>query len=143
MTPTTSRLSAPLLLGFDPGRDKCGVALATRTGVVVYHQVVPAEAALDLVADLGDRYPITQIVLGDQTTSAQWQAALQARFPAWPLALVDERNSSLEARDRYWQLYPPRGLRRLIPPGLRLPPRPVDDIVAILLIERYLAAPGA
>ncbi|MGA1285815.1 MAG: resolvase, partial [Prochlorothrix sp.] len=29
---------------------------------------------------------------------------------------------------------------RLIPQGLRQPPRPIDDIVAILLIERYLKA---
>jgi len=25
---------------------------------------------------------------------------------------------------------------RLIPKGMRLPPRPIDDIVAILLVER-------
>jgi hypothetical protein len=36
-------------------------------------------------------------------------------------------------------MYPPQGLTRLIPQGLRVPPRPIDDIVAILLIERYLA----
>jgi hypothetical protein len=35
-------------------------------------------------------------------------------------------------------MYPPKGLTRLIPKSLRVPPRPVDDIVAILLIERYL-----
>ncbi|MGL4499883.1 MAG: resolvase, partial [Planktothrix sp.] len=28
---------------------------------------------------------------------------------------------------------------RLIPQGMRQPPRAIDDIVAILLIERYLA----
>jgi hypothetical protein len=52
--------------------------------------------------------------------------------------VVDERYSSLEARNRYWQMYPPRGLTRLLPEGMRTPPRPVDDIVAIVLIERYL-----
>ncbi|MDE5111236.1 MAG: resolvase, partial [Trichodesmium sp. St7_bin2_1] len=46
--------------------------------------------------------------------------------------------SSLEARERYWQIYPPRGFVRLIPPGMRIPPKPIDDIVAIILIERYL-----
>ena len=56
-----------------------------------------------------------------------------------PITMVDERNSSVEARDRYWEMYPPQGLTRLIPQGLRVPPRPIDDIVAILLIERYLA----
>lgn len=50
-----------------------------------------------------------------------------------------KKNSTLEARDRYWTMYPNRGLQRLIPLGLRVPPRPVDDIVAILLIERYFA----
>jgi hypothetical protein len=52
---------------------------------------------------------------------------------------VNETNSTLEARDRYWIMYPPQGLQRLIPQGLRIPPRPVDDIVAIILIERYLS----
>ncbi|MFN9955932.1 MAG: resolvase, partial [bacterium] len=40
--------------------------------------------------------------------------------------------------DRYWQMFPPTGLTKLLPKGLRQPPRPIDDIVAILLIERYL-----
>ena len=55
------------------------------------------------------------------------------------IEFVDEKNSTLEARSRYWQMYPATGLNKLIPEGLRLPPRPVDDIVAILLIERYYA----
>ena len=53
--------------------------------------------------------------------------------------MVDERYSTLEARDRYWLMYPPKGLNLLIPKGLRTLPRPIDDIVAILLIERYLS----
>jgi hypothetical protein len=53
--------------------------------------------------------------------------------------LVDERYTSLEARDRYWQMFPPKGITKLLPQGMRTPPRPIDDIVAILLIERYLS----
>jgi hypothetical protein len=34
-------------------------------------------------------------------------------------------------------MFPPQGFNRLIPQGMRNPPRPVDDIVAIVLIERY------
>jgi len=129
-----------MLLGIDPGRDKCGLAVAERAGAVVYHQVLAASEVLAAIAVLRQRYSIAQIVMGNQTTAKQWQADLAAQFPELPIALVDERNSSLEARDRYWQLYPPRGLMRLLPPGLRLPPRPVDDIVAMLLIERYLVS---
>jgi hypothetical protein len=52
---------------------------------------------------------------------------------------VDERYSTLQARDRYWQMFPPTGFTKLIPQGMRDVPRPIDDIVAILLVERYLA----
>jgi RNase H-fold protein (predicted Holliday junction resolvase) len=78
-------------------------------------------------------------VIGDQTTAKGWKQQLNRELPE-PLSIVmvDERYSSLEARDRYWQMYPPRGFFRLLPRGLRQPPRPVDDIVAIILIERYL-----
>jgi RNase H-fold protein (predicted Holliday junction resolvase) len=77
--------------------------------------------------------------MGNQTTSKQWQTKLKDKLKlSIDILLVDEKNSTLEARTRYWQIYPPKGLTRLIPPGLRVPPRPVDDIVAIILIERYL-----
>lgn len=68
-------------------------------------------------------------------------AAPTSRGLAVEVIAVDERNSTLEARDRYWQLFAPQGWQRLIPKGLRLPPRPIDDIVAIVLLERYCGYP--
>ena len=53
---------------------------------------------------------------------------------------VDERNSSLEARRRYWQEKPARGIWRLIPTSMRVPPEPYDEYVALILIEHYLEA---
>ena len=80
------------------------------------------------------------IVIGDGTTSKQARSQIESGLNnAVQIVTVDEKNSTVEARDRYWDLYPPKGLQRLVPQGLRVPPRPVDDIVAILLIERYLA----
>ena len=79
--------------------------------------------------------------MGNQTTAKNWQQKIESSISlSQPIMMVDERNSSLEARDRYWEMYPPKGLKKLIPQGMRLPPRPVDDIVAILLIERYLSS---
>jgi len=48
--------------------------------------------------------------------------------------MVDERYSR-GARSLLADV--PLGFFRLLPRGLRQPPRPVDDIVAILLIERW------
>ena len=129
-----------MLLGFDPGRDKCGLAVMEENYDIHYHQVVNASDAMATIELLCKQFSIETIVMGNQTTAKYWQQEIKGNLSvSIPIIMVDERNSSLEARDRYWQMYPPQGLARLIPQGMRLPPRPLDDIVAILLIERYLA----
>ncbi|MEG4215120.1 pre-16S rRNA-processing nuclease YqgF [Microcoleus sp. Pol14C6] len=128
-----------MILGFDPGKDKCGIAVMGRDKKVCYHQVVLSEAAISTIQFLCEQFPIELLVLGDQTTSKSWKQKLtQSLSPEIEIVRVDERFSSLEAKERYWEMYPPTGLSRLIPQGMRTPPRPVDDIVAIVLIQRYL-----
>ena len=128
------------ILGFDPGKDKCGVAVMDRDRRLLYHQVVITAQTIEQIGNLCQQYHVSQIVMGDQTTAKQWKQQLTIAFPDLPISLVDERYSSLEARDRYWQMYPPNFLTSLIPQGLRQPPRPIDDLVAIILIERYLSS---
>lgn len=129
----------PVILGFDPGRQKCGLAIMGLDRCLYYHEVIPATEAIATIQTLQQQYPISFLVIGDQTSAKEWRQQITAGL-ADPLRImpVDERYSTLEARDRYWQMYPPRGLTRLIPQGIRALPRPIDDIVAILLIERYL-----
>lgn len=127
-----------MIVGFDPGKEKCGVAVMGVNGQLHYHEVVLATEAIASLQSLCQKYPIELMVMGDQTTSKRWKQQLRESFPSLSIVQVDERYSSLEARERYWQMYPPQGLTRLIPQGMRTPPRPVDDIVAIVLIERYL-----
>jgi RNase H-fold protein (predicted Holliday junction resolvase) len=104
-----------------------------------YHEVVTAEDTIAVIQSLRQQFPVSLLVMGDQTSSKAWRQKLTTEL-AEPLRVitVDERHSSLEARDRYWQMYPPTGLTLLVPKGMRTPPRSIDDIVAILLIERYL-----
>ena len=128
-----------LILGFDPGRDKCGLAVMGKEQQLLYHQVVLSQDAIATIQQLCRQFSIEIIVMGNQTTAKTWKQKLTSDLTiSVPIILVDERYSSLEARDRYWQMYPPKGLQRLVPQGMREPPRPIDDIVAILLIERYL-----
>jgi RNase H-fold protein (predicted Holliday junction resolvase) len=127
-----------VILGFDPGRQKCGLAIMGLDRVLCYQQVVAADSVIDEIASLRQRFPISTIVLGDQTASQGWKDTLSMMPDPPRIMLVDERYSTLEARDRYWQMYPPSGLASLVPQSLRTIPRPIDDIVAILLIERYL-----
>jgi RNase H-fold protein (predicted Holliday junction resolvase) len=129
----------PVILGFDPGKAKCGLAVMGVDRRLHYHQVVASADAIQTIASLRQQFPISLLVMGNQTTAKNWQQKLTSELDdPLRIILVDERYSTLQARDRYWQMYPPKGLYRLIPKGMRNPTRPIDDIVAILLIERYL-----
>ena len=131
-------LNIQTILGVDPGRDKCGLAVMDRQRQVAYHQIIDSPNAIATIKQLTQKFAIEVIVMGNGTTSKIWQQQIES-IATIPVVTVNEANSTLEARDRYWTMYPPQGIRRIIPQGLRVPPRPVDDIVAILLIERYLA----
>lgn len=127
-----------MIIGFDPGRDKCGVAVSENDNKILYHQLISSTDAIAILQQLCHQYQPECLVMGNQTTSQQWQQKIKDKLKlSIPVVMVDERNSTVEARERYWKMYPAKGLQRLIPLGLRVPPRPVDDIVAILLIERY------
>ncbi|MGK7923135.1 MAG: pre-16S rRNA-processing nuclease YqgF [Trichodesmium sp.] len=128
-----------MILGFDPGIHKCGVAIMDEKKQLYYHQVVKSLEVARTITKLEQEFKIDLIVIGDQTTSEVWKKNLTTIISETiPIIQVDERYSSLEARDRYWQIYPPQGFVRLIPLGMRIPPQPIDDIVAMILIERYL-----
>ncbi len=129
----------PVILGFDPGKDKCGLAVMGLDRKLHYHEVVASDEAIAAIKTLRHKFPISLMVMGDQTTAKRWKQQIQQELSdPLNIILVDERYTSLEARDRYWQMFPPKGLTKLLPKGMRTPPRPIDDIVAILLIERYL-----
>jgi RNase H-fold protein (predicted Holliday junction resolvase) len=126
-----------MLLGFDPGKDKCGAAVVDATGRPLHWEVVPSDAVLERLPQLLAEWSVAQIVMGDRTMAKQWQQKLAVL--GLPIALTDEHNSTMEARGLYWEIYPPQGFQKLVPEGMRLPPRPVDDLVAIILVRRYLA----
>lgn len=76
-TPVPDDLQRPVILGFDPGRDKCGVAVMGRDRTLYWHEVVRSEDAIATLQALCNEYPISHFVIGNQTTSKQWQQRLQ------------------------------------------------------------------
>jgi len=127
------------IAALDPGHSKCGLVLSDRErGQVLEARVLEAEAVLPQLERWHSLEPLAGVVLGNGTSSALWQRRLRG---LWPVLLVEEAGTTLGARHRYWQLFPPGILQRLLPEGLRLPPRDWDDVVAQILLERHLGRP--
>ena len=142
-----------MYLGIDPGRQKFGWALAGGEGKLVASGIVPAEKLEDfalkaarsckdceewrLEGELPEDGKIAKVFCGDGIGHARFVQALARRFA---VELVGELNTTLEARRLYWDMHPPRGLKRFVPLSLLVPPRCVDDLAAFCILRRALAA---
>ncbi len=128
-----------VVLAIDPGRCKCGVAVVAQADVpqVLHRAVVETDGVFEVVCSLCSRYFVDLILLGDGTTSGNFSKL--AEKCGVEVRIVDEKLSTVEARKKYFQQNPPRGLRRLIPVSLQTPPQAYDDYVAVILAERHFA----
>ncbi|MBU0611254.1 MAG: hypothetical protein KKI08_25470 [Armatimonadetes bacterium] len=125
------------VLAVDPGRDKCGLALVTDEGVRFRAIVPTAEVGLTC-RYLLQQHAGAQTIVGEGTGAERVVAAILAAQPGVEITRVPERNSTRRARERYLQDNAGPWWQRLLPRGMRVPPRPVDDYAAVVLAEEYL-----
>ena len=140
-------------LGIDPGREKTGVALVEETGRILAVQVMRTRNFSDVLLRFlydtfqerniwGLRKKLKAVVLGNGTGSEEHKQWVESALPGFTIHIVDEEYSTEEARALYWRLYPPHGLRRLIPLGLQTPPEPLDGYAAVVQVHRFMEQEG-
>jgi RNase H-fold protein (predicted Holliday junction resolvase) len=129
------------VLGLDPGTRKCGFALVEAIGrAPLTLGIVPLDALRTRLAELLRLRPVKIAAIGRGTNAGAVAAVV--RDLGLDVAFVDERETTLLARKRYFDDHPPRGLRALVPRGLLIPDRPIDDYAALLIAERFLRTPA-
>ena len=134
-----------IIIAVDPGKEKCGIAVVHKEQGVLLQQVIPTTNLNLIVEQLLVKYQSSQVVIGDRTSSQEAKKKLEQLSIAGEhikVVFVDEHRSTDQARERKWQENPPRGVKRFIPTTMQVPPRPVDDYVAVILAERYFSRKG-
>ena len=129
-----------MIIAVDPGREKCGIAVVHRQSGVLMQEVIVTARLTVVVQELLAEYKGSMILIGDGTSSREakeklTQLGTEGEFVK--VIFIDERHSTDQARERYWREHPPKGWKKLIPVTMQVPPKPVDDYVAVILAERY------
>lgn len=124
------------ILAIDPGRGKCGLAVVAHPDHILELAVAPRSELISRVRDILHRFPVETVVMGDRTGSREASRELR-EGGVTSIVTVPEHETTMKARARYFRDHPARGFMRLLPTGLRTPPRPVDDYAAVLLAEEY------
>ena len=130
------------VLAIDPGTAKCGIALVKRSPgpalSILLRRIAPVDALSEAIHEALAVEAPAVVIVGGGTGSKPVVHLLRESFPGLSMLVVDEKDTSLHARERYWEYHARRGWRRFLPSSLQVPPEPFDDFVAFILAERVL-----
>ena len=125
-------------ISIDPGKKKCGLLLANiQSGKVIEAGIASLNKCYDLVSFWNENYNIRKIIIGDGTNCKYIKNELK-RKNLFNINYVNEKGSTLRARFRYWEIWPPNYFIRWLPKEILFPPENLDAIVALILLEDFL-----
>ena len=124
------------LISIDPGKCKCGLVLADLYQKRVDQAVVLSTKFLpQYVETLNSTENISKVLIGNGTTSRQNIEKL--KFLKKELIVVEEKNTTFRAKKRYFELFPMRGLKNLLPKEIFIINKNLDAVSALIILEDY------
>ena len=124
------------LISIDPGKCKCGLVLADLYQKRVDQAVVLNTAFLpQYLKTLNSSENISKVIIGNGTTSRQNIEKL--KFLKKELIVVEEKNTTFRAKKRYFELFPIRGLKNLLPKEIFIINKNLDAVSALIILEDY------
>jgi len=122
------------LISIDPGKCKCGLVLADLHQKRVDQAVVLNTALLpQYLKTLNSFENISKVIIGNGTTSSENIEKL--KFLKKELIVVEEKNTTFRAKKRYFELFPIRGLRNLLPKEIFIMNKNLDAVSALIILE--------
>jgi len=126
----------PRVITIDPGKSKCGLVLAEISEKKIYKAIiVKSELLEDYVRNLITAEDISQIIIGNGTTSREIIEKLY--FFKKEIILFEEKNTTYRAKARYFELFPIKGLKFLMPREVLIVNKNLDAISALIILEDY------
>ena len=121
-------------ISIDPGKSKCGLVFADLYQKRVDQAVVLNTAFLPhYLKNLNNSENISKVIIGNGTTSRQNIEKL--KFLKKELIVVEEKNTTFRAKKRYFELFPIRGLKTLLPKEIFIMNKNLDAVSALIILE--------
>ena len=124
------------LISIDPGKCKCGLVLVDFFGKKVDQAIVLNTEFLPIyVKNLNASENISKVIIGNGTTSRQNIEKLD--FIRNNLIIVEEKNTTLRAKKRYFEIFPTKGLKSFLPKEIFIMNKNLDALSALIILEDY------
>ena len=124
------------LVSIDPGKNKCGLVLAEISEKKVYKAIIlKSELVEDYLRNLNTFEDISKIIIGNGTSSSEIRKKLD--FLKKEIITFEEKNTTFRAKARYFELFPIKGFKLLIPREVFIINKNLDAISALIILEDY------
>jgi RNase H-fold protein (predicted Holliday junction resolvase) len=124
------------LISIDPGKCKCGLVLVDFLEKKVDQAIVLNTELLPIyVKNLNASENISKVIIGNGTTSRQNIEKLD--FIRNNLIIVEEKNTTLRAKKRYFEIFPTKGLKSFLPKEIFIMNKNLDALSALIILEDY------
>ena len=127
-----------MLMGIDPGRSKCGIAVLTEKGEEILKKIASTSNLSREIEEVLSRYSINKCILGNGTYSDKVFNIVQLLMDEKKIIFIEEADSTYKAEQRYLKENPPLGFNFLNKIIKFKPKKPIDDYTAVVLVEKYL-----
>jgi len=126
-----------IVLAIDPGKLKCGIAVVNNKLQFIKGDVVENRELIQKIKSYLEKYRISNVLIGSGTNSGEIKKRINNKVPGITIIEISEKDSTMQARKRYFDYYPPVGFLKLFPKTFLIPPRPYDDFAALIIAERF------
>ena len=124
-------------ISIDPGKYKCGLIFADhKIKRVLKAIVIESIYLVQNVKIFTGKDKNIKVLIGNGTTSKYHAKSLS--YLENNLTIVEEKNTTYRSRERYFEIYPIKGLKRFLPRDIFVQNINLDAISALVILEDYL-----
>ena len=126
------------VLAIDPGISKCGIVIADlELKKVSEATVIQSEELIIFVKKIFQQEINFKFLIGNGTSSKKYIEELNEFIPN--LIVVEEKNSTFRAKERYFEIFPLKGLKNKLPREIFILNKNLDAIAALIIMEDFFS----
>ena len=124
------------IITIDPGISKCGIIVADLKEKKVYEAlVINSNFLLKYLKRKYQEDNSIQFLIGNGTSSEIYIKGLNKILPN--LIIVEEKNSTFRAKQRYFEIFPLKGWQCFLPREIFILNKNLDALAALIIMEGY------
>ena len=124
------------VIAIDPGLYKCGVIVADIKEKKVYEaEVIESYLLLNYVKKKYQSIKNVKLLIGNGTSSKNYIKYLNQFEP--DLIIAEEKNSTYRAKQRYFEIFPLKGIKCFLPREIFILNKNLDALAALIIMEDF------